>query len=198
MEAEMATPWKKKVRSAAKLTAMNAGGGWKSVVEDAIKKFNSLGFGVTYESVSSDRPDVVIKLSDGIGEHTFEDPYYGEFTVKAVFDATAVHGKTKTVVDPDKKVIMNAAVFLPNKLRNANQKTKEIVVIHELIHAAGLDDNKDHDKTSGVFYSPLEYSSGNLVEWGTGGKFPPMPPVRVGAQTKCKLRSLWVENAACD
>jgi hypothetical protein len=194
----MATPWKKNVRSAAKLTATNDGGSWKSVIEDAIRKFNSLGFGVTYESVSSDKPNVVIKLSDGTGEHTFEDPYYGKATVKAVFDATAVHGKTKTLVDPDKNVIMNAAVFLPNKLRDASRQIKEIVVVHELIHAAGLDDNKDHDKTSGVFYSPLEYSSGKLVEWGTGGKFPPMPPLRVGAETNRKLRSLWVEDAARD
>jgi hypothetical protein len=194
----MATPWKRRVRSAAKLTAMNQGGSWKSVIESAIKRFNTLGFGVSYESVSSDGANVVIKLSEGTGAHTFEDPYYGKATVNAVFDATAAHGKTKTLVDPDKNVIMNAAVFLPNKLRNANPKTKEIVVIHELIHAAGLDDNKDHDKTSGVFYSPLEYNSGKLVEWGSGGKFPPMPPVRVGAATKCKLKALWVDNAACD
>lgn len=194
----MATPWKKKVRLAAKLTAKNHGGGWKSVVEGAIKKFNTLGFGVSYESVSSDKADVVIKLSDGAGKHTFEDPYYGKVTVNVVFNATAAHGKTRTLVDPDKNVIMNAVVFLPNKLRKADPKTKEIVVIHELIHAAGLDDNKDHDKISGVFYSPLEYSSGKLVEWGSGGKFPPMPPVRVGVETKCKLRKLWVENAACD
>ncbi len=148
--------------------------------------------------VSSDKANVVIKLSSGTGSHTIEDPYFGKVTVTATFDASAAHGKTKTLVDPDKKVIMNAAVFLPNKLKDATPATKEIVVIHELIHAAGLADNKDHDKTSGVFYSPLEYDSGKLVEWGSGGKFRPMPPVRVGAETLCKLKSLWVENAACD
>ncbi|REJ78015.1 MAG: hypothetical protein DWQ47_16845 [Acidobacteria bacterium] len=194
----MANPWKRKVRSSGKLTVWNAAEGWAAIAKEAINTFNTLGFGVKFEFLDGDKADVVVKASDGTSSHKFKDPYFGEYTVNVTFDAGSVHGRTKTLVEPDKKIIMKAAVFLPNKLTGATAKVKEIVVIHELIHAAGLDDNKDHDKVSGLFYSPLEYGSGKLSEWGLGGKYPPMPPVRIGAATMCNLKSLWVDNAGCD
>lgn len=194
----MATPWKRGVRKAGKITVKNDADNWKPVVESAIKTFNAVGLGVTLESVAGDDADIVVKLSDGTGKHTFNDRYYGEVPVTAVFDASAVHGKTKTLVDPDKNVIVKAVIFLPKKLKDVTAPIKEAVVVHEFIHAAGLDDNKDHDRTAGIFYSPLEYSSGRLVEWGTGGKAKSMPPIRVGNETSCKLKALWIDSFACD
>ncbi len=194
----MATPWKKNVRNSSKLKVFNMAGDWKQVVERSIGSFNSLGLGVKLESVGEEgQADIVVKLSDNVGTHTFDDRYYGTVTVKAVFDASAAHGKTKALIDPDRNVMVKAAVFLPMKLKDASDAVREIVTVHEFIHAAGLSDDKDHDKGSGVFYSPMEFSNGKLKEWGLGDKAVEMPPIKIGTETVCKLNMLWMDGITC-
>jgi len=194
----MATPWKNNVRSAGRLLVYNDAGAWRGVVDNAITTFNGLSLRVTLESTSDEAAaNVVVKLSNGnTGSYTFHDRFYGDVTVTANFDASRAHGKTKIVKDPDRGVVVMAAVFLPQRLQGTSAGVKEIVAIHEFIHAAGMDSDGDHDRTDGVFYAIMEPSGNGLREWGTSNAA--MPPVRLGTSTRSTLDGLWGGNAASD
>lgn len=159
--------------------------------------FNRQGFGVELVPVSKDEDsNIIVQLSNGAATYTYKNPDYGEIPASTNFDAAAVHGKTIPFIDPDKNIVLKAAIFLPSKLEKVTADVKEMVVVHEFIHAAGLD-NKDHDTDSGVFYSPMEKFGGKLREWGKGENVKLMPPIRVGPQTLCAVRLLWVKNSKC-
>lgn len=194
----MATPWKRNVRSSGRILVYNDAGAWSGAVDNAIRTFNGLSLAVTIEKTTEEgSANVVVKLSSGnTGSHTFHDRFYGDIPVTANFDASLAHGKTKTVKDPDRGVLVLAAIFLPSRLQRGSDGVREVVIVHEFIHAAGLDDNGDHDTRDGVFYAQMEMSNGQLKEWGTSNS--PMPPVRIGANTVCRLNSLWSDNVTCD
>lgn len=173
---------------------LNSADAWSSAVDNAIRTFNRLSLAVTLETTTDESSaNVVVKVSGNVGTHTFHDRFYGDVTVTANFDASLAHGKTKTVRDPDRNVIVMAAIFLPMRLEGATDGIREVVTIHELIHAAGLDDDADHDTREGVFYGQMESSGGTLKEWGTSNAS--MPPVRIGPNTVTRLNALWQDSA---
>lgn len=194
----MAKPWKSSVRSAGRLLVYNDAGAWSRAVDNAISTFNGFALQVTLETTTEESDaNVVVKLTHGnTGSYTYRDRFYGEVPITATFDASRAHGKTKPLVDPDRGIIVFAAVFLPERLDARASAVREVVSVHEFIHAAGMDSDDDHDHREGVFYSPMEVSGATITEWGMG--HPPMPPVRIGPNTVCRVNALWADNVTCD
>lgn len=147
----------KRIRATGQLSVHNMGGAWAGSVDTAMVTFNSLGFGVKLvpERLAKDA-NIVVKLSNGADSHT----HYGD-TLKANFPAHQLHGRARTL--SDKKGIYFAAVFLPGKIENVTPKQKEVIILHELIHAGGLNGlfpdgsqapNDDHDSV-GIMYPQM-------------------------------------------
>lgn len=191
----MAIPWERVVKRTGKLRVHNKAGAWSAAVTSAIGTFNSLGFPVQLvDEPNESSAEVVVILSTGAD--TYPHPL---MKIKANFDATKFHGKCKTLRDPDKNVIVFAAIFLPGKVQNITARQKEVVVVHELIHAAGLngtradgsdDPNDDHD-SAGIMFPQMKEVNGGLLEYLPDKGAQPMTPIRVGAQTRTKINAVW-------
>jgi len=187
----MATKWSADVIKGGKLFVFNDAGGWTAVVGKAMVSFNHLNLGVELKPAKTDDDaNVIVRVSQGTSSYTYKNPAYGDSEGKAHFDAAAVHGKTLPFIDPDNKIMLKAAVFLPEKLKGVSDGIKEMVAIHEFIHACGLD-NDDHDPIDGLFVAKLVPVGGKLLElMNTGGKNG-MPPARVSGGTRQKIKSNW-------
>ena len=191
----MPTPWLKRIRSTGQLTVYNKAGAWAVAVDSALAKFRTLGLAVKLEPGKEEKSaNVVVKLSDGSETYS----YYGD-TATAQFNASIMHGQTSTLADQKKNEIFFAVIFLPGKVRNVTPEQKELIIIHELIHACGLDGglgngthdkNQDHD-IEGIMVANMKVDGKGLIEYMPMKNAKAMPPIRVGTQTLCKLRGIW-------
>jgi hypothetical protein len=59
--------------------------------------------------------------------------------IQTLIKGDALHGQTTTFTDPKLRVIFFAAVFLPGKIKKAKDGQKEMIVVHEFIHSAGIE-----------------------------------------------------------
>jgi hypothetical protein len=189
----MPAPWLKQIRDTGKLTVFNKASTWAVPVSAAIKSFNKLSLGVTLVAEKKKSANIVLVLGMRAGQqYPHDDANYGTLTARTSpkFNSEGLHGFTSTFSLEQSKEIIFAAVFLPGKLKKATNGQKEVVVVHELIHAAGLDEW--HDK-EGVMYDIMNVTGGGLLEanLSTGGGVKPMPPIRVGAETKREMGNLW-------
>lgn len=183
----MAKPWIQNVKDKGELTVFNGAGAWQAIVAAAMVSFNKQGFGVSLKSTKEkETANVVVSLSGGSSSFDFMDKKW-----PVVFDAAKYHGKTLVFVDPDQGVVIKAAVFLPNKLEKVSNDVKKVVTVHEFIHAAGMNENSDHDKYSGIFYGKFNEQGGKLIEIIMTKGAKPMPPIRVGPDTLSAVRALW-------
>jgi hypothetical protein len=198
----MPTKWMPPMRRAQQLTVFNKGGSWSAAVETAIATFNSLGFGIKLVPERGDEKaaNIVVKLSNG--EESY--PRYDD-TIMVSFPAEQMHGRCHTLIHPRRKEIYFAGIFLPGKVENITPKQKEVIIVHELIHAAGLngklagvaDDPKgDHDSV-GIMFPQMKVSGDGLIEYLADKGAQPMTPIRVGSQTMCNLRMLWTNESSC-
>jgi len=187
----MATKWSADVIASGKLFVFNDAGTWKSIVAKAIISFNHLKLGVELKPAETDgKANVIVQASSGSSSYTYKNPAYEDFVGTANFDASGAHGMTLIFTDPINKVVLKAAVFLPDKLKGSTPAIQEMVAVHEFIHSCGLD-NSDHDPVDGLFVAGLVPSGGKLIEpLNTGGKNG-MPPARVSGGTRGKLKSNW-------
>jgi hypothetical protein len=188
----MATKWNADIIASGKLFVFNDAGHWANIVTKAMASFNNLKIGVELKPAKTDEltTNIIVQVSDGSSSYTYKNPAYEDFVGKATFDAAAVHGKTIPFIDPVNKIVLKAAIFLPNKLKGVSDAVKEMVTVHEFIHACGLD-NSDHDPIDGIFVAGLVNSGGKLIEpLNTGGKNY-MPPARVSGGTRSKITSNW-------
>ena len=112
----------------------------------------------------------------------------------AKFKADGLHGQTSNFSDFKSKEIIFAVVFLPGKAKKATRKQKEIVVVHEFIHACGMD---EHD-TVGIMFSVMKEEDGGLIEYLKTKGAKPMPPIRVGSLTLCIMQNLWAGGGTCE
>ena len=191
----MPIPWLKRIRQTGQLTVHNKAGAWTKEVAAAIVTFNNLGFGVQLVNESVEKSaNIVVKLSDG--SETYQ--YYGD-SIIVKFDATKLHGKARTLVDMKRKEIFFAAVFLPGNVPKVTAKQKEVVAVHELIHAAGLNGmlpsgadapNDDH-ASEGIMFGHMKEDGDGLLEYLADKGAQSMPPIRVSSKTMCDLRMLW-------
>jgi len=191
----MAIPWERVVKRSGKLRVHNKAGAWSAAVTSAITTFNTLGFPVQLVNEPNESSaEIVVMLSNG--SSTYSHPLA---EIKVTFEAEKLHGKAKTLWDPDKKEIRFAAVFLPGKVMNLTARQKEVITVHEFIHAAGLngikadgskDPNDDHD-SQGIMFPSMQLVNGGVLEYMPDKGAQPMTPIRVGAQTRTKINAVW-------
>jgi len=194
----MPKQWNRGVRETGQLKVYNKGGGWSAAVDAALASFNNLGFGVRLVAEKTESAaNIVVKLSDGSDTYT-----WGSHTLSVNFPADRLHGRAKTLATGGKTVEIDfAVVFLPGKIRHATPKQKEVIIVHELIHASGLDGgmpdgglapNDDHDLV-GIMAAQMVASGDGVIEMMPEKGAKPMTPIRVGGQTMCKMRMLWAD-----
>ena len=78
-------------------------------------------------------------------------------------------------------------------MKNGTKKQKEVIVVHEFIHAAGMDEHDDR----GIMFPQMGESGDGLIEYLHDKGSKAMPPIRVGGQTACIMNMLWSGGAAC-
>lgn len=184
----MPSPWHPRVVKEAKLKVFNGAGAWAQQVTKAVSEFNGLHFPVTLESADDKvKADVVVRLSNG------NDSEFG--WAHSNFDAASTHGQTASDLD-GKNRVGKAVVFLPAKLAKVSNEVKILVTIHELIHASGLVEKNDHD-SAGIMAAKFQLIDGKLREASEDRNLKGMPPIRVGAWTRCMLTQLW-GGAQCE
>jgi 2-phospho-L-lactate guanylyltransferase (CobY/MobA/RfbA family) len=158
----MPAPWLKRIRKTGQLTVFNKASGWTVPVETAVKSFNNLALGVQFVAEATEKAaNVVLVLANGPG---VKYKYYGDTVeTKQDFVADRLHGQTSTLADQkEPKEIFFAVIFLPGKLAKATKSQKEMVVVHEFIHACGLNDWHD---TVGLMFPDMQEQGGGLLEY---------------------------------
>jgi hypothetical protein len=172
----MQSAWSASVKKSGILRVYNgAPGKWVSVFKKSVDAFNELseanGLGVKFQAAgSATDAEVTIKVG------------------KAPFPG-AVHGITQLGVDSITGNTVIAEITLPSDTTDMNTQIMEVVMVHEFIHACGLD-NKEHGN-DGVFYSPLSKSGGRMIVPEPKKQDVPMPPLRMDPGTVSKIQSLW-------
>jgi hypothetical protein len=186
----MPTPWLKRIRETGQLTVFNKGGMWADSVNAAIKTFNTLPFENIELVAEKDEKsaNVVVILANGPTQYK-RDGYTTQPGPK--FKADQFTGDTRTLIDTRLNAIFFAAIFLPGKLPKPAKGQKEVMIVHELIHACGV---PEHEGT-GIMYDTMVPSNGGLKEGG-GEQAEAMPPIRVGSLTLSRVESVWMSPQA--
>jgi hypothetical protein len=213
----MAIAWGTKKVEAKKLLLYNDAGSWAGDVKNALPVFKSLCLGLEYEETTDkENADVVIKTANGPGESIENNRTGGEARTSKGWIATAPHGKTTTTkyVLGTRREVVFAGIFLPGLVPDLTPQRKQVIIIHELIHASGLDGtlpdgtdkgDQDHD-TEGIMAPSMRdggdgYIEGNAVMKGQESKaarlkvVKPMPPIRVGTKTRRRMSQIWSESS---
>jgi hypothetical protein len=187
----VAIPWIKRVREGGELSVFNKANTWTDAVNAAMEAFNRLSFGVALVKAKDEKSaNIVLVLANGHTEYTYQGT---TVTPGADFSPERLHGKTRAFYyDASPKEIFFAATFLPGKV-NGTKKQKEVIVVHELIHAAGMDEHDDR----GIMFAHMGESGDGLIEYLHDKNSKAMPPIRVGGQTACIMNMLWSGGAAC-
>lgn len=185
------SPWIKSLRETKQLKVFNTAKSWAVPVTAALRSFNHLALGVSMVAEKEEKKAniVLVPGQNAAAEYKYRDAYYGEVNVKTKsdFKADSLHGRANTLKDADSNEIFFAVIFLPGKLKKATNAQKEVIIVHELIHACGFE---EHD-SAGVMFSPMMEQGGGLIEYLHEKDDKPMPPIRVGAKTRCAVKLLW-------
>ena len=182
----MPTPWLKRIRETGQLTVFNKGGAWAHSVNAAITTFNNLPFKVGLVAAKEEKSaNVVVILASGPQHYTRDGNIV---KTDSSFKFNQFHGLTITLADGVPEAIFFAVIFLPGKLPNPAKGQKEVVIVHEFIHACGVDEHET-TPTGGIMYDIMVPSNGGLQEGTKQGD--PMPPIRVGPQTLSRIQSVW-------
>lgn len=201
----MPTKWNRGVRETGQLKIFNKAGGWSAAVDAAVGSFNNLGLGVQLVKVRDEEAaNVVVVL--GNGGDTYSRGTYVATPPPNKFKPDQLHGFAWTRASSSRRgrdvEIDFAVVFLPGRVANATAKQKEVITVHEFIHAGGLnggmpngDDapNKDHD-SEGIMYPQMAVAGDGLIEYLHEKNTAPMTPIRVGTKTRCTMRMLWTSE----
>jgi len=181
----MAIPWFKRFRERRELPyVMDKATAWKLPILAAIASFNNLALGVKLiPTQEGDQTLVAFVLANGPMKHPFPG---GVAQTKPSFDPEKMHGQAAIHVD-GKGVIDFVTIFLPGKVRKITKDQKEMIIVHEIIHACGMD---EHD-TEGIMYDVFLASGTGVIEMVSPKGTPAMPPIRVGGTTASIMRSLW-------
>lgn len=190
---EMPTKWLKRIRETGQLNVFNEAKTWSTAVDASIRSFNDLGLGVKLVAVKEAKEaNVVLVLAHGAKQYK----YYGDtLSTRADFKADRPHGQASTLTDQKRSEIFFACIFLPGNIKRMTAGQKHVIVLHELIHASGMNEPDDHD-TVGIMYGQMKEDGAGLIEYLHDKDAKPMPPIRVGAKTACTIRSLWT-SATC-
>jgi hypothetical protein len=180
----MANLWFKRFREAKELPYFNKASSWKAPIEAAIKSFNGLGFGVQLVPAKEEKDALVaFVLASGPTKHRFPG---GVAETGPKFKADGLHGQTAADLD-HRNEIDYATIFLPGNINKTTEVQKEMVVVHEIIHACGMD---EHD-TEGIMYDKFRDSGTGVIELVPPSGAKGMPPIRLGAMTVSIMQKLW-------
>lgn len=188
----MAIKWLKRIRNTGKLTFFNKAAAWAGPIASAKHTFNNLHFNVKLEEVKEEKEaNIVLLLANGAVHYK----YYGDTVgTSADFKGDKLHGLTKSLVDDRRDEIFFSAIFLPGNVSGATDKQKEMVVVHELIHACGMaglrDPGEDHD-SYGIMFDTMAKEGDGLIEFFHEEGTKSMPPVRCGPKTIRIMQELW-------
>jgi hypothetical protein len=226
-------PWADYIKKNKKLTIVideSVGKkGWAKAFTDGLAKFNELStntwkLGVTFETIENPvTANVVAYAKEGDFEFAYKDAYYELAKSKKKFDGNSVHGLCSLlhgeVRNRAKRIdeirLVKAFIFVPAKpqvsggqSRQVGEPVRLVVVVHELIHACGPDD--DHHTVDDVFCWPkakfqnknpeddrVEAFTGQRKDVVVAGKTVSqpvtvdMPPVFLNKPTQDKIRALW-------
>lgn len=136
--------------------------------------------------------NIVIILASGADQYN----YYGDLvTTKVDFKSDKLHGSTNSLVDKKRTEIFFSAIFLPGNAKDVTDKQKEVVVIHEFIHACGMaslnkNSSEDHD-SEGIMFDSMAKEGDGLIEFLHEKDTKPMPPIRCGTKTVGVMQWLW-------
>ncbi len=182
----MPTPWLKRIRETRQLTIFNKGGAWLDSVNAAITTFNSLPFSVGLVAAKEEKSaNVVVILANG-PQHYKREGYTIQTDASFKFDQ--FNGLTRTLIDTRLNAIFFAAIFLPGKLPKPTKGQKEVMIVHEFIHACGVPEHET-SPDGGIMYDIMVPSNGGLQEGSKQAE--PMPPIRVGPKTLSRVQSVW-------
>ena len=166
-------PWEKKIRDTKTLRIRNNAeiGLWSGIAAQSVTIFNEkMMNAMKYELVSEGKAQVVIKIA-GSGKH---DP---------VFGASAVHGKTE--IGNGLKGVEEAEIFLPAQPSKTNTNVLLLIMMHEMAHAAGLEDHAN----DGIFMTvPNIDENGGITSTKNSKK---MPPFFFSNKTVLRMRTIW-------
>jgi len=224
-------PWVDAIKQTGQLTigfdASLAKAGWDRVFRDAITEFNKLSaahrLGVTF--VRAEDPKTAnVEAWAARGDFEFEYPPHVA-KKKIRFDGAEVHGLCKPLLTQvrdrrsrvDEFKLMKAFIYVPaapltdkhGKSRVVGDPVKLVIAVHEMIHACGVVDDKEHS-VDDIFSWPqlrvgTQASEDRLGTKGDAITFPgkpgepprkgygtvEMPPLFLKAETATKVRNLW-------
>ena len=199
--------WISDIRETGKLTVFNGTvGHWQHAADMALGLFNTMAkhhkIHLKLESEKDqEKANKVVKVAGGAESYPFD----GE-TVNLTVPQGVVHGKTHTF-SREGESIKKAVIFVPastqksagfingkEQFQDLSNEGRAALIVHEFIHAAGLDDNKDHDMAGGIFYPTLGIENGKVKELNAGYKVAAMPPIRLEGGTSDTLKSLWAKK----
>lgn len=201
----MAMSWIDSVKGSKKLSLFSkiGSGKWSSEFKPCMDEFNRLlkenGMPLKFEASSNEKSaNVVVSSSSGPAVVK-----YGGQTFTEIFDGKKLHGYTALLSDPDTSKIVKAYVFLPSdpqmrlpsgKTRPTGVKVMKLIMLHEFIHACGLE-NKDHSKDD-IFNGSPSHQNGSRPDEDRIGVFVKkhyvwFPPYYLKSGTVGKIKSLW-------
>jgi hypothetical protein len=223
-------PWLDAIKQTGQLTigfdASLGNAGWDRVFRNAIVEFNRLStthrLGVTFVQ-AQDPATANVEARAARGDFDFEYP--PQIAKKKIpFDGAAVHGLCKpllTTVRDRARVeqwkLMKAFIYVPaapltdknTKARVVGDPVKLVIAVHEMIHACGVVDDKEHS-VDDIFSWPqlrvgnqasedrLATLGGTITFPGKPGEPPrtghstvDMPPLFLKPETATKVRNLW-------
>jgi len=182
----MPTPWLNRIRETGQLTVFNKGGAWINSINAAIRTFNTLPFSVKLVAAKEEKSANVVVILAHAPQHYTRDGTTVDTDRGYNFDQ--FQGDTETFTEKRLNAIFFAVIFLPGKLHKPSAGQKEVMIVHEFIHACGVD---EHETTphGGIMYDIMVPSGEGLKEATNEGET--MPPIRVGPQTLSRVQSVW-------
>jgi hypothetical protein len=197
----MIKPWLKRIRVTGELKVYCPANPWSAEVTKAITTFNGLSLGCQLKVASDDRSaDVVVKLCKGkrdkhnqlVKGQIFTIPHpNGTINSPGAFVSDKLGGYTRMLIDDIKREVFLAGIFLPGDYPKPTADQKEMIIVHELIHSTGMD---EHD-SYGLMFDSFQPQGTGLLEMLPDKDSKPMPPVRLGGKTRCKVALAWKTDA---
>jgi hypothetical protein len=188
-------PWHKNVQRKSTLTysVKALGGQWAAVLDKAIAEFNRQmshhGLKLTLSPVEKGMgPHVVLETQPGNGLHGSAPSQPKVINGVRYLDLVTVRLPATPRIDPDDR-----------RSREVGPGVRLCLLVHELIHAVGLD-NDEHSPDDvfaaksivipkGQYLKSGKQAAEDLVQPPDGSA--PMPPIRLGAKTVANLKKAW-------
>jgi hypothetical protein len=189
----MANSWVDSVKQSRTLTIFPAGNAstWRATLDLAIFRFNDLSsklsLGVTY-AIATNPPSATTLSGAQVQFSTANGPF--SFTGMGITGGGNLPGNASGATT--RKILGNsliekAFIFVP--LNMSHSFLRLCVVVHELVHAAGLD-NTDHSRMTAAdsdIFCAVVQPSGTGVEAGSRV----MPPIWMTFRTADRIKPLW-------